>query len=92
MLIRIVKKVQGQEPRQAAPLVEDAPKAKALPTQAELDAVALAYWQEHNVSPDARRRQCAFCEVMSYKPCSAVRSAGCLNFHTTKRRKERKGE
>ena len=55
-----IKIIKGALPpkREPAPLVEDAPKATVVPSQAAMDAKTLKWWQEHGLEHGAKPVPC----------------------------------
>jgi len=76
MALRIIK--TGKAP-EAAPLVADAPKATVDDPE--------AWWEEHNVAPNAKRKTCPFCQGSFLTPCKEREHARCQNFQAVQKRK-----
>jgi len=83
-----IKIIKGALPpkREPAPLVEDAPKATVVPSQAAMDAQTIAWWQKHGLEPGAKPVLCKFCGHPYLKPCDEEKHVRCQNFHVIQRR------
>ena len=96
MAIKILKKREAPEMREAAPLVSDAAPAEPGKVEQKPEAktpkAALDWWKAHGLPVNAQPRICVFCGHPYLKPCGEENHGACQNFHVAEeKRKARAG-